>query len=52
MRKADEILKEINRKIDYYEEQEQIIVKTHPDHIRVLGSLKALRALKKWVEKE
>lgn len=45
------VLQEIERRIDYYEEQDQAVVKTHPNHVKIRASLKILRSLKKWIEK-
>lgn len=52
MKTVKEILSEIDRRIEYYEEREQVIVKTHPDHLKAKASLKVLRSMKKWIEKE
>lgn len=52
MKSAEEILKEVDRKIEYYEEREQMFPTYNPEYNRIRGALKSLRSLKKFIEKE
>lgn len=56
MKSTKEIVNEIERRIEYYEEREQIAGSENKpikvEVIRARAALKVLRSLKKWIEKE